>query len=90
MHEVGGTILEKLLNSDGGDYRGRTLPCERGHVFDFKEYRSKEVLTVLGPVTIQRRNFIMNHGGRQFPAAQVLVGGRHLFQTIGTFGHFDS
>jgi hypothetical protein len=54
MHEVGSTILEKLLNSDGGDYRGRTLPCEEGHVFEFKEYRDKEILTVLGTVTVQR------------------------------------
>jgi hypothetical protein len=54
MHEVGSTVLEKLLNSDGGDYRGRTLPCEQGHVFEFKEYRDKEILTVLGAVRIQR------------------------------------
>jgi hypothetical protein len=54
MHEMGSVILEKLLNSDGGDYRGRTLPCEQGHDFEFKEYRDKEILTVLGSVTIQR------------------------------------
>jgi hypothetical protein len=54
MHGVGGKMLERLLNSDGGDYRGRTLPCEEGHVFEFKEYRTKEILTVLGPVTLQR------------------------------------
>jgi hypothetical protein len=54
MHRVGSTLLEKLLNSDGGDYRGRTLPCEQGHVFEFKEYRDKKILTVLGPVTIRR------------------------------------
>lgn len=54
MHEVGSKMLEKLLNSDGGDYRGRTLPCAQGHVFEFKEYRAKEILTVLGLVTIQR------------------------------------
>ncbi len=54
MHSVGSLMLEKLLNSDGGDYRGRTLPCERGHVLEFKEYRDKEVLTVLGPVTVKR------------------------------------
>ena len=52
MHEVGSKMLEKFLNSDGGDYRGRTLPCEQGHVFEFKEYRDKEILTVLGLVTI--------------------------------------
>jgi hypothetical protein len=54
MHGVGGKMLERLLNSDGGDYRGRTLPCQEGHVFEFKEYRAKEILTVLGSVTIQR------------------------------------
>jgi len=30
------------------------LPCERGHLLEFKEYRAKELLTVLGPVTVQR------------------------------------
>jgi hypothetical protein len=54
MHEMGSTMLEKFLNSDGGDYRGRTLPCEQGHHFEFKGYRDKEVLTVLGTVTLQR------------------------------------
>jgi hypothetical protein len=54
MHHVGSMILEKLLNSDSGDYRGRTLPCEKGHVSEFKEYRDKELLTVLGPVTVER------------------------------------
>jgi hypothetical protein len=54
MHQIGSVILEKLLNSDGGDYRGRTQPCEQGHLFEFKEYRDKEVLTLLGSVTIRR------------------------------------
>ena len=61
MHAVGSVILEKLLNSDGGDYRGRTQPCEKGHVFEFKEYRDKEVLTLLGPVTI-RRSYYYDEG----------------------------
>ena len=37
MHRVGSIMLERLLNSDGGDYRGRTLPCEKGHDIEFKE-----------------------------------------------------
>ena len=61
MHAVGSVILEKLLNSDGGDYRGRTQPCEKGHMFEFKEYRDKEVLTLLGPVTI-RRSYYYDEG----------------------------
>ena len=47
-------MLDRLLNSDSGDYRGRTLPCEKGHVFEFKEYRDKELLTVLGKVMVRR------------------------------------
>ena len=54
MHHVGSMILEKLLNSDSDDYRGRTLLCERGDLFEFKEYRAKQLLTVLGPVTVER------------------------------------
>ena len=54
MHHVGSIILGKLLSSDNGDYRGRTLPCEKGHVSEFKEYRDKELLTVLGPVKVNR------------------------------------
>jgi hypothetical protein len=54
MHSVGSIMLEKLINSDGGDYRGRTIPCEKGHVFEFIEYREKELLTVLGHVKVDR------------------------------------
>jgi len=54
MQGVGSVMLEKLINSDAGGYRGRTLPCEQGHRFEFKEYRDKEVLTVLGAVAVRR------------------------------------
>jgi hypothetical protein len=66
MHGIGSTILEKLLNSDGGDYRGRTLPCEQGHVFEFREYRAKEILTVLGSVTIHRAYYYDEECGRGY------------------------
>lgn len=73
MHEVGGTILGKLLNSDGGDYRGRTLPCEQGHVFEFKGYQNKEILTVLGSVSIQRAYYYDETCGRGYcPKDRVL------------------
>ena len=47
-------MLEKLLNSDGGDYKGRTIPGDNGGVFEFVEYRDKKVVTVLGEVKIKR------------------------------------
>jgi hypothetical protein len=54
MHKVGGRILELLMNADGGDYCGRTLPCEQGHEYEFVGYRRKAVLTVVGPVSVRR------------------------------------
>jgi len=54
MHQIGGVLLEKLLNSDGGGYRGTKIPCSQGHGAEFVEYRGKEVLTVLSRVTVQR------------------------------------
>ncbi len=54
MHELGGRLLEQLLNADGGGYRGAHLPCGQGHQAAFVEYRPKEVLTVLAPVQVQR------------------------------------
>jgi len=54
MHHVGGRMLETLLNADSGGYRGRTLPCDHGHTYEFVEYRDKNLLTVLGAVAVTR------------------------------------
>lgn len=35
MHGIGSIMLEELLNADCGDYRGRTIPCSKGHEFKF-------------------------------------------------------
>lgn len=54
MHAVGSRVLEQLLNADGGDYRGPRIACGQGHHAAFVEYRGKAVLTILGPVRVQR------------------------------------
>jgi len=54
MHQIGGVLLEKLLNSDEGGYAGTRTKCGQGHVAEFVEYRHKEVLTVLSRVAVQR------------------------------------
>jgi len=54
MHAIGRRLLESLINADGGDYRGSTMPCEKGHAYEFVEYRDKKLLTVLGPVRLKR------------------------------------
>jgi len=48
MHSIGRVLLEELINADSGDYRGRVIPCEKGHEYEFVEYREKSQLTVLG------------------------------------------
>lgn len=47
-------MLEKIINADGGDYRGKSIPCERGHDYEFMAYREKTILTVLGQVKVNR------------------------------------
>ena len=54
MHGIGGKVLELLVNADGGDYRGRTIFRDGYQRYDFIEYRNKELLTVLGLVTVKR------------------------------------
>lgn len=53
MHQLGGAILEKLLDGDRG-HRGPRVPCDRGHAAEFVDYRSKEVETVLSRVRVNR------------------------------------
>jgi hypothetical protein len=66
MHSVGSMLLERLINSDGGDYRGTMLRSEKGQMFEFKEYRDKQVLTVVGPVTVQRAYYYDQDCGEGF------------------------
>jgi hypothetical protein len=54
MHSIGSVILEKLLNADGGDYKGRSIIGNKGQVYEFMEYRDKNLLTVLGKVKVKR------------------------------------
>jgi len=54
MHQMGGVLLQKLLNSDGGGYRGAHLDCCQGHPAEFVGYRGKHILTVLSSVEVQR------------------------------------
>jgi hypothetical protein len=54
MHRVGAVVLGQLLNTEGGGYEGRRRSCPNGHGAVFVEYRPKQVLTVLGPVEVQR------------------------------------
>lgn len=54
MHQIGGLLLEKLMNADAGGYRGAWIACGQGHQAQFVEYRSKQLTTVLAPVKVER------------------------------------
>jgi hypothetical protein len=54
MQEIGGALLEKLVNADGGGYRGGRIQCGKGHQAKFMGYRSKKVVTVLSPIEVKR------------------------------------
>lgn len=57
MQGLGCIMLEEILNSDNGGYRGRTL-CDA----EFKEYRHKKLQTVLGHVSIKRAYYYDSKG----------------------------
>jgi hypothetical protein len=54
MHQLGGLLLEKLINSDAGGHRGARIDCGHGHQAEWVDSRDKEVLTVLAPVRVGR------------------------------------
>lgn len=54
MHQVGGLLMEKLLNVDQGDHQGTRIACGAGHEAEFIGYRTKQVTTVLSEVGIKR------------------------------------
>lgn len=53
LHEVGGVLLGKLLNSDPAGSRAE-VKCAAGHAATLVDYRSKEITTVLGQVEFRR------------------------------------
>ena len=54
MQQVGGKLLEALVNADEGGHQGPRIPCGEGHEAVFVEYRDKAVQTVLSEITVHR------------------------------------
>jgi hypothetical protein len=65
MHGVGGLLLEKLLNADT-DVDDVVRPCGDGHSARFMGCRSKEVVTVLATVKVQRAYYHCKDCSRGF------------------------
>lgn len=72
MHEVGGVLLAKLLNSDR-DGAGVGVKCGAGHAAAFVDYRSKEITTVVGQVEFRRAYYHCGECGQEvLPQDQAL------------------
>jgi hypothetical protein len=59
---VGRSLLEKLLNIEIGSEPG-LIACGSGHMAKQRELRSKQITTVLGPVTLQRAYYYCGQCG---------------------------
>jgi len=65
MHTVGAGLLEKLINADEGGYQGGNM-LRDGRAYEFMGYRDKEVLTVLGAITVRRAYYYDREGKKGF------------------------
>lgn len=54
MHELGGRLLQGVLNADKGAYRGSRIECGQGHQAEFLGYRDKRLQTVLAKIELER------------------------------------
>jgi len=69
MHQVGAATLSRLLRFASPAADQRTIPCACGNQADYRELRSKPVLTVVGPVEVLRPYYLCPHCHTgQFPA----------------------
>jgi len=98
MHHVGGVMLEKLINSDGGGYRGVSIACSCEGKAEFVEYRDKRVTTMLSPVNVKRAYYHCSGCGRgQLPKDNDLdivrtsfsPGVRRMMGRVGSKESFD-
>jgi hypothetical protein len=64
MHQVGGVLMEKLINAGQGDHRGARIACGEGHEAEFIEYRIKQVTTVLSNMGVKRAYYYCSSCGR--------------------------
>jgi hypothetical protein len=55
-HQLGAKMLEQLLSA-AADFE-REVPCSCGQRARFRQIRSKRVITVLGPITIERPYYV--------------------------------
>ena len=98
LHHAGATALSELLQYEVPAPDQHQLPCPCGHHAQYRELRSKAVLTVLGPARILRPYYLCSscHQG-QFPAdveldvkdTEVSPGVRRMLAVVGADAPFQ-
>jgi hypothetical protein len=69
MHHAGAAALGQLLQFPVPAAEQRTIPCACGRQAQYRELRSKPVLTAVGPLKISRPYYLCPHcHNGQFPA----------------------
>ena len=98
MHQAGAAALTQLLQFEAPPPDQRSLPCGCGQHAQYRELRSKPVLTAVGPATVSRPYYLCPHCHQgQFPADVALdieniefsPGVRRMLATVGQEAPFD-
>ncbi len=98
LHQAGAAALGELLQYEVPASDQRQLPCLCGHQAQYRELRSKPVLTVVGRVKISRPYYLCSHCHQgQFPAdgeldvkdKEVSPGVRRMLTVVGAAAPFD-
>lgn len=96
MHGIGCSMLETLVNADGGDYRG-SIFYEKSQKYEFIEYRDKRLLTALGLVAVKRAYYYdREHKTGHCPKDRILdiegtsysSGVRRMMSRVGAYRSF--
>jgi hypothetical protein len=98
LYQAGAAALSELLQYQVPTPDHRQLPCGCGHFAQYRELRSKPVLTVVGEVRISRPYYLCSHCHQgQFPAdvewdvqeTEVSPGVRRMLGVVGSDAPFD-
>ncbi len=98
MHQAGAAGLTALLQLPAPPVEQRTVACSCGHSAQYRELRSKPVLSVVGPVEVLRPYYLCAHcHAGQFPAdveldienTELSPGVRRLQAVVGQEAPFD-
>ncbi len=96
MHQAGASALSQLLS--GPPEHPAEAACTCGHVARYHDTRPKQLVTVLGPVSMERAYYVCSHCGRgQAPRDQDLdvagteysPGVRRMMALVGSEVSFD-